>query len=299
MYLNFVWGIVFLVGGLFLIFTKMKHSDYNKTTNILGYFAILISAILIIFSFVRVVPAGTVGVVDLFGRVSDIARSPGLNFVNPFAKLVIMNIKTEEGSEIMNVPSKEGLSIDLDVTILYRLSPDKATEIYKTVGEYYRQIVIVPQFRSACRGVTVNYEAKALYTSSREEISQKIFDDLKGLLSARSIILEKVLLRSIKLPQTVSTAIEMKLKAEQESEQMKFVLTKEKQEAERKVIEAEGIAKAQEIINKTLTAAYLQHEAIQAQMKMAGSPNHTTVYIPSGDNGIPLVRVLDGDLQKK
>jgi regulator of protease activity HflC (stomatin/prohibitin superfamily) len=195
----------------------------------------------------------------------------------------------------MDVPSKEGLSIVLDVTILYRLTPDKANVIYKTVGIGYRDILVIPQFRSACRGVTVNYEAKALYTSGREEIAHKIFTDLKGMLEERGIILEKVLLRSIKLPPMVSQAIEVKLRAEQESEQMKFVLTKEKQEAERKIIEAEGIARAQEIINKTLTAAYLQHEAIQAQMKMAGSPNHTVVYIPSGDNGIPLVRFLEGE----
>jgi prohibitin 1 len=294
MHLNFIWGIIILIIGLSLLFTKMMHPDYDKTTNILGAGAILFSLILIIFSFVRIVPAGTVGVFDLFGKVSDVERMPGLNIVNPFAKLLIMNVKTEEVTEIMNVPSKEGLSIDLDVTILYRVSPDKAAEIYKTVGEHYRDIIIAPQFRSACRGMTVNYEAKALYTSSREEIAQKIFDDLNGLLETRGIVLEKVLLRSIKLPQMVSVAIEMKLKAEQEAEQMKFVLQKEQKEAERRVIEAEGIAKAQEIINKTLSQAYLQHEAIQAQMKMADSPNHTTVYIPSGDNGIPLVRVVGG-----
>jgi regulator of protease activity HflC (stomatin/prohibitin superfamily) len=273
----------------------MKHHDYNQTTNIVGFALIILSVIIMIFSFIRVVPAGCVGVVDLFGQVSDAVRMPGLNLVNPFAKLEIMNVKTEEETEIMNVPSKEGLSIDLDVTILYRLTPDKASNIYKTVGIGYRNIVVLPQFRSASRGVTVNYEAKGLYTSGREEIAHKIFADLKGMLEERGIILEKVLLRSIRLPNMVSQAIELKLKAEQESEQMKFILQKERQEAERKVIEAEGIAKAQEIINKTLTSAYLQHEAIQAQAKMAGSPSHTVVYVPSGDNGIPLVRVLEGE----
>jgi len=300
MYTGIIWSIFLLISGLVLIFTRMKHHDYNLTTNIVGILLILIAIIIFIFSFIRVVPAGTVGVVDLFGRVSDIERKSGLNFVNPFAKLEIMNIKTEEIKEIMNVPSKEGLSIDLDVSILYRLSPEKASDIYKTVGPDYRNIIIIPQFRSACRGVTVNYEAKALYTSSREEISHKIYEDLQGLLTERGIILEKVLLRAIRLPATVSYAIENKLKAEQEAEQMKFILLKEKKEAERKIIEAKGIAKAQEIINKTLTPAYLQHEAIKAQMMMANSPNHTTVYIPSGDNGIPLVRILeDGDSSKR
>jgi regulator of protease activity HflC (stomatin/prohibitin superfamily) len=295
MYMGLIWGIILFVGGIILIFTRMKHHDYNQTTNIIGSVLIVLALIVTIFSFIRIVPAGTVGVVDLFGQVADIARKPGLNIVNPFARLEIMSVKTDQETEFMDVPSKEGLSIVLDVTILYRLTPDKANVIYKTVGIGYRDILVIPQFRSACRGVTVNYEAKALYTSGREEIAHKIFTDLKGMLEERGIILEKVLLRSIKLPPMVSQAIEVKLRAEQESEQMKFVLTKEKQEAERKIIEAEGIARAQEIINKTLTAAYLQHEAIQAQMKMAGSPNHTVVYIPSGDNGIPLVRFLEGE----
>jgi prohibitin 1 len=293
MYMNLIWGLLLLLTGCIFIVTQMKNQDYNQTTNIIGAMMLLVAVIFIVSSFIRVVPAGTVGVVDLFGRVVDVERKPGLNLVNPFAHLVIMNVKTEEVKEVMNVPSQEGLSINLDVSILYRINPQYASDIYQKVGVDYRKVIILPQFRSAARGVTVNYEAKALYTSSREEIAQKIFDDLKGMVEERGIILENVLMRAIQLPQMVSHAIEVKLKAEQEAEQMKFVLEKEKKEAERRIIEADGIAKAQEIINRTLTTAYLQHEAIQAQMKMADSPNHTTVYIPSGDNGIPLVRVLD------
>jgi len=292
MYMNFIWGVVLLVGGICLYFIKMANHDYDKTMNIGGIIMMLVSAILILTSFIRVVPAGTVGVFDLFGKVSDQERFAGLNIVHPFAQLQICNIKTEEIKEVMSVPSKEGLSINLDISILYRLLPEKASDIYSTVGVNYRNIAIVPQFRSVARGVTVNYEAKGLYTSGREEIAQKIFADLETLLKERGIILENVLLRSIQLPSTVSKAIEVKLKAEQEAEQMKFILEKERKEAERRIIEAEGIAKAQEIINKTLTQSYLQHEAIQAQMKMSESPNHTTVYIPVGDNGIPLVRML-------
>jgi len=293
MFMNFIWGIIILIIGMSLIVVRMQHNDYNKTTNLLGAILIILAAVLLVSSFIRIVPAGTVGVVDIFGKVNDVERKPGLNFVNPFAKLQIMNVKTEEEKEDMTVPSKEGLSINLEVSILYRISPDKASEIYSKVGLDYRNVIVTPQFRSVCRGVTVNYEAKSLYTSNREEISLKIHDDLKIMLEQNGVILDKVLLRTIRLPNTVSTAIEMKLKAEQEAEQMKFVLDKERKEAERKVIEAEGIAKAQEIINKTLTSAYLQHEAIQAQLKMADSPNHTTVYIPVGSNGIPLVKTVD------
>ena len=290
--MNFIWGLIALIIGCLFIFSRMKNHDYNKTTNLIGGIFILFASILIISSFIRIVPAGTIGVYDLFGRVSDAEYKPGLNIVHPFAKLVIMNTQTEEMKESMTVPSEEGLSINLDVSILYRLDPEHVSEIYRKVGEGYRHVIIEPQFRSASRGITVNYEAKALYTSSREEVALKIYDDLSKMLKERGVILEQVLLRAIQLPSMVGQAIEVKLKAEQESEQMKFILDKEKQEAERRVIEAEGIAKSQEIINKTLTQAYLQHEAIQAQMKMANSPNHTTVYIPSGDNGIPLVRFV-------
>jgi regulator of protease activity HflC (stomatin/prohibitin superfamily) len=264
-----------------------------KSRNVVILVVIAVIGLAVLTRSIRIVPAGTVGVYDIFGKVSPDERKPGLNFINPFANLVLMNVKTEELTENMPVPSKEGLSIALDVSILYRLDPAKASDIYQSVGTNYREIVVVPQFRSACRGATVGYEAKGLYTSNREEISQKIHSELKEMLAERGVVLEKVLLRSIKMPPTVANAIELKLKFEQESEQMKFVLQKERQEAERRVIEAEGIAKAQEIINKTLTPAYLQLEAIQAQKKMAESPNHTTVYIPSGDNGIPLIRNIE------
>lgn len=293
MYMNLIWAVIAFIVGVALIIVKMRHHDYNKTMSLAGSIVIVLAIILGISSFIRIVPAGTVGVVDLFGRVSDTERKPGLNFVIPFAKLQIMNVKTEETKENMTVPSKEGLPISLEISILHRLEPEKASEVYRTVGVKYRDIIIVPQFRSVCRGVTVNHEAKSLYTSSREEIAQKINDDLKNMLAERGVILEKVLLRAIQLPPTVAKAIEMKLKAEQEAEQMKFILLKEEQEAKRKEIEATGIAKAQEIINKTLTQAYLQHEAIQAQMQMASSPNHTTVYIPVGTNGIPIVRTVE------
>jgi len=290
--LLFVLSLV-LVGSSGKLRNKEEGYDYSGVVKDFSIGGVILALVLGFFSLVRVVPAGHVGVVDLWGNVEEQARKPGINLVNPFVNLVIMDIQTQELKEAMQVPSKEGLTMQVDISILYRLSPEKASNIYKTIGKDYDEVVVVPQFRSAVREATVFYEAKALYTSSRDEITNKIFTDLEKMLSERGVILEKVLLRAVQLPSTVSAAIEQKLKAEQESEQMKFVLTKESQEAERKVIEAKGIAEAQGIINKTLTQAYLQHEAIKAQMMMAGSPNHTTVYIPSGDNGIPLVRTVN------
>ena len=269
--------------------------DYTSGVKNIAIIGIILSVVLGLFSFMKIVPAGRVGVVDLWGNVAEQERKSGINLVNPFVNLVLMNIQTQEIKETMQVPSKEGLTMSIDASILYRLNPEKASDIYRTIGTDFDDVVVVPQFRSAMREATVYYDAKNLYTSGREEIIAKISSDLEKMLSERGIILEKVLLRAVILPQTVAIAIEQKLKAEQESEQMKFVLAKETQEAERKVIEAKGIAEAQGIINKTLTPAYLQREAIKAQMMMANGPNHTTVYIPSGDNGIPLVKTIDTD----
>ena len=295
----FIFALILFVAGLVSMTlsgkfnNKLEHYNYSGTVRNFSIGVIVLAAILVFASFIRVVPAGHVGVVDVFGSVAMQQRQAGLQLVNPFAKLVIMDIQTQEKKEAMYVPSKEGLSMAVEISILYRLTPDKASTIYKTVGADYDDVVIAPQFRSAVREATVYYEAKALYTSSRDEITNKISSDLEKMLIERGIILEKVLLRAVTLPPTVSQAIEQKLKAEQESEQMKFVLTKQSQEAERVIIEAKGIAEAQSIINKTLTPQYLQHEAIKAQVAMANGQNHTVVYIPSGDNGIPLVRTVD------
>ena len=290
----FILALVLLVVGLIGVVISGKFDEKSLPfVRGIGISAIVLSLILGLFSLIRIVPAGHVGVVDLFGNVNMQQRQAGLNMVNPFANLVLMDIQTQEDKETMQVPSKEGLTMSIDISILYKLSPEKATLIYKTIGKDFAEVVVKPQFRSAVREATVFHEAKDLYTSGRDAICEKITIDLEKMLLERGVILEKVLLRGMGLPATISTAVEQKLKAEQESEQMKFVLTKESQEAERKIIEAKGIAEAQSIINKTLTNQYLQHEAIKAQTIMAQSQNHTVVYIPSGDNGIPLVRTVD------
>ncbi|MCM8795822.1 MAG: prohibitin family protein [Candidatus Omnitrophica bacterium] len=245
----------------------------------------------IILSMIRVVPAGHVGVVDFFGKVSSRYLNSGINLVNPLAKVINMSVRTQENMEIMPVPSKEGLTINLDISILYRLDPNRAVEMYKNVGLHYKEIVVIPQFRSAARGITVAYEAKALYTSEREMLAQAIFESLKTMLAERGIILERVLLRAITLPPTVSNAIEQKLKAEQEAERMKFVLQREMQEAERKRIEAQGIRDAQAIIAQSLTSQYLHYLWINTL-----NQNPNVIYVATEAN-MPIFRAINPDEQ--
>jgi regulator of protease activity HflC (stomatin/prohibitin superfamily) len=177
----------------------------------------------------------------------------------------------------------------LDATALFHLDPEMAAEVYKTVGVDYVSILLVPQFRSVCRGVTAAYEAKALYTSQREELALLIQADLIKQVTERGIIVENTPLRRVKLPTKVTDAIEDKLKAEQESQRMEWVLTKEKQEAERKRIEARGIYDFQTIVSKGISEPLLRWKGIEATEKLATSNNSKIVIIGSGKDGLPVI----------
>jgi prohibitin 1 len=236
-----------------------------------------------------VVPAGNVGVVDFFGTVSDMTLKAGINMINPLAKVVKFSVKTEEIKETMDVPSKEGLTVRLELSALYHLNPEKAAEVYKSVGENYIQILLEPQFRSVARGVTSGYDARALYTSEREVISQIIQKDLEKLVEPRGITIESTPLRQVGLPAGLTESITEKLRAEQESQRMQFVLTKEKQEAERKRIEAQGISDFQNIVARGISDQLLRWKGIEATEKLANSPNAKIVIIGAGKDGLPLI----------
>lgn len=279
---------ILLILGLALVWilgrkSKPKFFDASLYT---ALFVFLILAILL--SCFTMIPAGHVGVIDFFGHVSDRTLKSGIHLVNPMAKIIKYSIKTQEATETMDVPSKEGLSIQLDISILFHLNPEKAATVYKTIGRNYEDIVLIPQFRSVARGVTAGYEAKALYTSEREMISSLIKAELQNIVEPRGIIVESVPLRRIILPKGLQDAIEEKLRAEQESQRMQFVLLKEKQEAERKRIEAKGIADFQHIVSQGINEQLLRWKGIEATEKIANSPN-TKVVIVGGKDGLPLI----------
>ena len=250
---------------------------------------VILLAIMVLKRTIVVIPAGHVGVVSFFGKVSDTPLEAGLRLMNPLAHVIKMSIRTEELTETASVPSKEGLTIDLDATLLFRLDPRKAPQVYKTIGVGYVDVVVIPQFRAVIRGVTAEYEAKALYTSERELLASKMLDTLRPLLEGRGIEVEKILLRSITLPGKVKAAIEEKLEAEQQAEKMKFVLDRERQEAERKKIEAEGIAAFQDIVSKGLSENFLKWKGIEVTKELAASQNAKVVVIGAGKDGLPLI----------
>jgi len=237
----------------------------------------------------RTVPAGNVGVKDFFGSVSATTLSPGIGLVMPLTSVVRMSVQTQEIKEVAEVPSQEGLILSLETSLLFQLDPAKAVEIYRTVGSDYVGTIVEPQFRSAIREITASYEAKALYSATREKIAGEIFALFKRLAGDRGIIVQQVLLRKIGLPPVVANAIQEKLRREQEAEQMKFVLQKEQQEAERKRIEAQGVADFQRIVAQGISPQLLEWKGIEATEKLAASPNSKIVVVGNTKSGLPLV----------
>ena len=274
-----------------VIWTRSQRSQVDAGPQ-LRRLGLLVAGVLLFFmitSSVTIVKAGHVGVVDLFGRVSTTTLKAGIQFVNPLARVVQMSIQTLEIKETMDVPSKEGMSITIEMSVLYHLDPEKAADVYRTVGEDFVGVILEPQFRSITRGVTASYEAKSLYTSDREAVAKLISDDLKKLVEARGITIESTPMRRLTLPAKITSAIEDKLSADQESQRMTFVLTKEKQEAERKRIEAQGIADFQKIVTEGISDKLLQWKGIEATQDLAKSPNAKIVIIGNSKNGLPLV----------
>jgi len=283
----FIVAVIVAIGGI-IASINMKKTGRKQEASV-SLAVGVVAACVGIFNLFTVIPAGTVGVVDFLGNVSDNTLKSGVNLVNPMARIEKFSIKTQEIKEVMSVPSKEGLSVQLEISLMYKLTPDKANEVYKRIGSNYREIILIPQFRSVVRGVTARYEAKALYTASREKLAGEIITDLNGLVGPRGITIEEAPLREIVLPPGLTRSIEEKLQAEQESQRMEFVLRKETQEAERKRIEAKGIKDFQTIVSEGINDQLLRWKGIEATEKLAASQNSKVVVIGAGKDGLPLI----------
>ena len=257
-----------------------------------------IIGLIVLLNIFVVIPAGNVGIKVLFGKVNGEQLAEGLHIVNPLADIVKMSIRTEEytmassynegnrrGSDHISALTKEGLKVNLDITVLYRLNPNEAAKLYKTVGLNFQEKIIRPEIRSVIRSVVATYDAKDIYSQKRTEVVSAIKDELSKRLESRGIIIEQVLLRKVDLPSGLSQSIQQKLQAEQDAQRLDFVLQKEKKEAERKRIEAQGQRDAQKIINESLTNRYLQYLYIKELKDRAG-----TIYVPVGNNGLPIMK---------
>ena len=251
--------------------------------------AILVVVIILLMASTTSIPTGNVGVLTLFGRVTGETLPEGIHLVNPLKSVQKLSIQTQSVKESANVPSNEGLILALDTSLLFRLDKDKAAFVFQTVGENYAEKIVEPTLRAAIRASTSAHSANALYTNARELVQQQIQDELTAQLAPRGVIVENVLLRDVQLPAMLKGSIEAKQQAEQDALRMSFILQKEKQEAERKRIEAQGIADFQRIVATGISAQLLEWKGIEATEKLAASSNAKVVIIGNPKNGLPLV----------
>jgi prohibitin 1 len=272
---------------------RSKVRQNNVTAKPIAAMSALVAGVFGLLALVQCftqVPAGHVGVVDFFGVVSDQTLRAGISPVNPMATVVKYSIQTQEHKETMQVLSREGLTIGLEVSALYRLNPDSAARVYKTVaGGDYETIILIPQFRSICRSVTASFQASALYSTERERLGASIQEELAKAVSARGVTIENTPIRNVALPTQLTEAIEQKQRADQESQRMEFILTKEKQEADRKRIEAKGIADFQTIVAAGISDQLLRWKGIEATEKLAASQNTKVIIVGAGKDGLPII----------
>jgi regulator of protease activity HflC (stomatin/prohibitin superfamily) len=253
----------------------------------LGIAAFLI--VILLFSSITRVATGHVGVLTLFGRVTGEVLPEGMHLINPLKSNNELSIQTQEIKESASVPSSEGLVMNLDTSLIYHLNPAKAAEVFQKIGIDYEPRVIEPTLRAAIREATASHSANALYTGEREMVAKQIHDQLMEQMNQRGILVENVLLRDIQLPQTLKASIESKQQAEQEALAMNFRLQKEKQEAERKRIEAGGIRDFQQIVAQGISPQLLEWKGIEATESLAKSSNSKVVVIGNNKNGLPLI----------
>ena len=274
---------------------------FSKFANPLRIAAIVIFLLGLSSSVIKQVNAGEVGVQSIFGKVQNQILTSGLNFVSPLPTVTVFDTKTQNytmsavhdegdksGDDAIRVLTADGLEVVVDLTVLYRILPSETPRILKEIGEDYRDKIVRPITRTMIRDNAVYYDAVGLYSLKRNEFQGRIYADIEKNFKKRGLVLEQLLIRNINLPNSVKQTIESKINAEQDAQKMQFVLQKEKQEAERKRVEAQGIADYQKILSTGLSDKQLQYEAIIAQKELAKSPN-AKVIIMGGGKSTPII----------
>jgi regulator of protease activity HflC (stomatin/prohibitin superfamily) len=298
MTLFIILGVILLI----LAFTlKNNNNPFSKFSRLLSIIGVILISLGLFSSMFKQIDAGKVGVKSLYGSVEPGILESGLNVINPLLDITEFDIQTQnytmsavhnegaqEGDDAIRVLSNDGLEVVIDLTVLYRVVPTDAPVIFKKIGVDYTDKIVRPVTRTRIRDNAVYYDAVALYSTKRNEFQQRIFKSIEADFKSRGLVLEQLLIRNINLPTSVKASIESKINAEQDAQKMTFVLQKEKQEAERKRVEAQGIADYQRIISLGLTDKQLQYEQIKAQKELAASPNSKIIFM-NGKGSAPVI----------
>jgi len=292
-----ILGIIILVVGLVTSRSPEPGSRFGGVLKTVGIMVVVAGLLL---SAVKIIEPGRVGVQVLFGRVQDQVLESGLHIINPAVDVTTFSVQTEnytmsaksaegqvQGDDAIKVLSSDGLEVTIDLSVLYKINPAKAPFILQNIGVNYEDKIVRPVTRTAIRDNAVNYQAVDLYSTKREEFQYKINKTITDNFAKNGLEVQQILVRNISLPATVRASIESKIQAEQDAQKMQFVLQKERQEADRKRVEAQGIADYQRIISIGLTDKQLQYQTILAQKEIALSPN--TKIIVMGGKGNPIM----------
>jgi regulator of protease activity HflC (stomatin/prohibitin superfamily) len=291
-----ILGIIILLAAL-AIRSIPNFKNFSRTGIMVAFGFILIG--IVISSFVQI-DAGQVGVTKLFGNVQANVLPSGLHMINPLLEVDRLDVRTQNytmsgvhdeglksGDDAIRVLTADGLEVTIDLTVLYRVLPRDAPKLIKETGIDYETKIVRPISRTRIRDNAVYYDAIALYSTKRDEFQNRIFRGIENDFKSRGLLLENLLVRNITLPAAVKGTIEQKIQAEQESQKMQFILAKERQEAERKRVEAQGIADYQRIISESLTDKQLQYEQIKAMKELAQSQNAKIIMM--GSKGAPVI----------
>lgn len=291
-------GIIILVAGMLILKQKEELNKLGKGLRAFGMVLIIIGAL---NASVKQIDAGQIGVTSLFGKVSNEILTSGLSFVNPLVNVYNVDVKTlnytmsgvhnegeKDGDDAIRVLTSDGLEVTIDLTVLYRVVGTEAPRLIKETGLDYKDKIVRPLTRTKIRDNAVYFTAIDLYSTKRDQFQNRIFTTIEADFKKRGLILEQLLLRNITLPNNVKTSIEEKIKAEQDAQKMEFVLQKEKQEAERKRVEAQGIADYQRIISTGLNDKQLQYEQIQMMKGLITSPNSKVIVMGKGNTPVIL-----------
>ncbi len=295
-----ILGIILFIATGVIIKNNVALAKYGSVGRIIGLLFILLG---ISTACIKQIDAGEVGVKKLFGSIQQDVLPSGLHFVNPLLEIDKIDIKTQnytmsgvndegnkEGDDAIRVLTSDGLEVTIDLTVLYRVVGGDAPKLLRETGDDYRDKIVRPITRTKIRDNAVYYQAVDLFGNKRDEFQQRIYKSIENDFKARGLMLEQLLVRNITLPNSVKASIESKINAEQDAKKMEFVLQKEKQEAERKRVEAQGIADYQRIINTGLTDQQLQYEQIKAMKELALSQNAKVIVMGKGNT--PLI--IDG-----
>jgi regulator of protease activity HflC (stomatin/prohibitin superfamily) len=275
-------------------------SGVNEKIRIFGKPAMAIGAALVVigllFSAVVQIDAGHIGIQKLYGHVQNDVLYSGLHLINPLVDVESVETRTQNytmsgvhsegdkaGDDAIRVLSADGLEVTIDLTVLYRVMPENAPNLYKETGLDYKDKIVRPISRTKIRDNAVYYDAVSLYSTKRDEFQVRIYKTIDDEFKKRGLVLENLLIRNISLPTSVKNAIESKINAEQEAQKMQFVLQKERQEADRKRVEAQGIADYQRIISESLTDKQLQYEQIKTMKELAASTNAKMIIMGKGN----------------